>query len=69
MGADGTLDQVSPILIYFVCIGWTPFQVPPPLRNPSDGIALASYANESVHLIATHFAAVLGPPPRWCISF
>ena len=30
----------------------------------SDGIALASYANESVHLIATHFAAVLGPLPK-----
>ena len=29
-----------------------------------DGMALASYANESVHLIAAHFVAVLGPLPK-----
>ena len=35
----------------------------------SDGIALASYANESVHLIATHFGAVLGPLPKVVYQF
>ena len=69
------LSQASDFLQQLKCNLRTRFSDPDPVAKATrvlnffrwpaeDGMALASYANEYVHLIAAHFAAVLGPLPK-----